>query len=153
MKLFRSDLEKLTSCQLFEISIKDLELEEHRFFRDIVNCQISIDRASGGYRITGYLITPFENTCDSCLAEFKIEQRSNIDIILSDNLDLLNNIDIDVVPFLNTDSHIDLYPIVREILLTEIPLRCLCKTDCKGMCSECGMNFNLKSCKCKQTVL
>ena len=33
------------------------------------------------------------------------------------------------------------------------PMKVLCRDDCKGLCSVCGQNLNLKTCSCDRTVL
>jgi uncharacterized protein len=45
------------------------------------------------------------------------------------------------------DANIDLLPLLREYLLIEIPIRLLCKEDCKGLCTECGENLNFITCE------
>lgn len=47
---------------------------------------------------------------------------------------------------LSDDAQIDLAPIVRDYAITEIPIRPLCKPDCKGLCVECGQDLNQKDC-------
>ncbi len=37
---------------------------------------------------------------------------------------------------------------VREQVLLALPGRILCRQDCKGLCSHCGINRNLSSCQC-----
>jgi uncharacterized protein len=32
--------------------------------------------------------------------------------------------------------------LVREALIAELPISCLCKPDCKGLCPQCGANQN-----------
>ena len=44
------------------------------------------------------------------------------------------------------DAHIDLQPLVREYALLEVPINPLCRTDCKGLCTECGENRNEVDC-------
>lgn len=44
------------------------------------------------------------------------------------------------------DAHIDLQPLVREFALLEIPIKPLCRPDCKGLCPECGQNLNETDC-------
>ena len=41
---------------------------------------------------------------------------------------------------------IDLAPVLREYVLLEIPIRPLCKVDCKGLCPICGNNLNESTC-------
>ena len=44
------------------------------------------------------------------------------------------------------DGHIDLAPLLREYALLEIPIKALCKPDCKGLCIECGQDLNKLDC-------
>ena len=44
------------------------------------------------------------------------------------------------------DAHIDLQPLIREYALLEIPIKPLCKPNCKGLCSICGEDLNLSDC-------
>ncbi|OGN73835.1 MAG: hypothetical protein A2X25_03625 [Chloroflexi bacterium GWB2_49_20] len=48
-------------------------------------------------------------------------------------------------------GYIDLEPLLREYTLLEIPISPICKTDCKGLCRECGQNLNEKDCRHNQT--
>lgn len=48
------------------------------------------------------------------------------------------------------DAHIDLQPLIREYALLEIPLKPLCKLDCKGLCAVCGEDLNLHDCGHKE---
>ncbi len=45
------------------------------------------------------------------------------------------------------NGHINLAPVLREFMILDIPIRPLCREDCKGLCSECGTNLNLSSCE------
>lgn len=38
--------------------------------------------------------------------------------------------------------------VLREQVLLALPVRTLCKPDCKGLCPRCGANRNLQSCTC-----
>jgi uncharacterized protein len=44
---------------------------------------------------------------------------------------------------------IDLTPIVCEQIILQIPIKPLCKEDCKGLCPQCGINLNNASCNCR----
>jgi len=44
------------------------------------------------------------------------------------------------------DRHIDFTPVLREYALLEVPIKALCKPDCKGLCIECGQDLNVKDC-------
>jgi uncharacterized protein len=42
---------------------------------------------------------------------------------------------------------LDLTPLVREVLLLDLPMQPLCRPDCQGLCPECGGNRNLSPCE------
>lgn len=41
---------------------------------------------------------------------------------------------------------------LREQVLLAAPLKVLCRDDCKGLCSQCGKNWNLERCDCTQPL-
>jgi uncharacterized protein len=38
--------------------------------------------------------------------------------------------------------------VLREQVLLSLPVRTLCKPDCKGLCPRCGANRNNQACTC-----
>jgi uncharacterized protein len=46
------------------------------------------------------------------------------------------------------DDELDLYPMVRDTLVLELPLAPLCRPDCLGLCGWCGADRNEGSCGC-----
>jgi uncharacterized protein len=40
--------------------------------------------------------------------------------------------------------------VLREQVLLSLPVRTLCKLDCKGLCPRCGANRNTQSCSCEE---
>ena len=44
------------------------------------------------------------------------------------------------------DGYIDLAETFRDYLLLEVPINHLCRSDCKGICVECGQNLNEADC-------
>jgi uncharacterized protein len=47
---------------------------------------------------------------------------------------------------------IDLDPVVREQLLLALPGYPVCREDCKGLCTVCGVNLNERDCGCDRHV-
>jgi uncharacterized protein len=39
--------------------------------------------------------------------------------------------------------------VLREQVLLSLPVRTLCKPDCKGLCPRCGQNRNTQECSCE----
>ncbi len=45
---------------------------------------------------------------------------------------------------------LDLAPVLREDLLLSTPIRPLCRPDCKGLCPNCGQDWNEGPCGCEK---
>jgi uncharacterized protein len=45
---------------------------------------------------------------------------------------------------------LSLEDVLREQVLLSLPVRTLCKPDCKGLCPRCGANRNTQPCNCDE---
>ncbi len=50
-------------------------------------------------------------------------------------------------------GQVDLGPLIREYMLLEIPIKPLCKPDCKGLCPVCGENQNEITCQHEEDLV
>ena len=48
------------------------------------------------------------------------------------------------------DMKLDLDELVYSEVITDIPMKHLCRPDCKGLCSKCGKNLNEGACGCPE---
>ncbi len=46
-------------------------------------------------------------------------------------------------------SEIQIRPAVQEALTLALPMKVLCREDCKGLCPQCGKDLNLGPCRCQ----
>ncbi len=46
------------------------------------------------------------------------------------------------------EESFDLSPLVAEQIALELPIKPLCKDDCKGLCLKCGIDLNKDRCDC-----
>ena len=49
-------------------------------------------------------------------------------------------------------GQIDLTDVVKRSIVGELPMKCICRQDCKGLCSICGTDLNKGDCQCDTTV-
>ena len=42
--------------------------------------------------------------------------------------------------------------LLREQILLALPLRVICKEECKGLCPHCGKNLNVEQCSCAEPL-
>jgi uncharacterized protein len=51
------------------------------------------------------------------------------------------------------DGNIDFTPLVWEFMNLDIPIKSLCRPDCKGLCVTCGANLNEEVCEHQNYIL
>ena len=42
--------------------------------------------------------------------------------------------------------------VLREQVLLAVPLKAICREDCKGLCPQCGKNLNVETCSCDNAI-
>lgn len=47
---------------------------------------------------------------------------------------------------------IDLYDVIYNDIVLNLPGQVICDDECKGLCPDCGINLNSGDCKCSQEV-
>ena len=88
--------------------------------------------------------TKLKLNCSRCLDTFiypidiDIEERFTKSKELQDDEELI---------FVEDDT-LDIIQIVENCIISTLPIKRLCKEDCKGLCSQCGTNKNVKECQC-----
>lgn len=48
---------------------------------------------------------------------------------------------------------LDVDKLLYDEILLNLPVRVLCRSDCKGICRKCGANLNRETCSCDRTEL
>lgn len=48
------------------------------------------------------------------------------------------------------NGFLDIDELLLELLELSLPMRFLCKEDCRGLCPGCGKNLNFEKCTCKK---
>jgi uncharacterized protein len=93
--------------------------------------------------LEGSISTELSIPCSRCLANFNYQVNIPVEEKFSNNPDDKN----DNITFIEGDT-IDITDIIKNNIITSLPIKKLCKVDCKGLCQHCGENLNLKSCNC-----
>lgn len=52
-----------------------------------------------------------------------------------------------------TGTCLDIDQLVYDEILVNLPMKVLCREDCKGICRKCGINRNDQTCSCGQMEL
>ena len=102
----------------------------------------------------GYLFTAsgegkatLEIPCGRCLRPVSTEVLFSLDR----SFDLQTGLDPDgdAVDFLQ-EGVLDTDRLIHEEIVMNLPIRVLCREDCRGICERCGANLNDGSCGCEK---
>jgi uncharacterized protein len=111
--------------------------------------------------IDGKVSTTLELTCGRCLEPFRwpvtvsLEERFPLEDVLNPTAPPGEGVEWDstVSSVIHLDAGkpiLDLGELIRQQLITEIPLQALCDEACRGLCPQCGANRNTGACECPE---
>lgn len=113
--------------------------------------------AAGTFK--GHLVV----ACSRCVNEVRIEldERLRVTFLPPDEMPKdddegsedgaeISDGDLDVFAF--DGETIDLEPLFREQFVLAVPYAPLCREDCKGLCSQCGIDLNSGTCSCEKPI-
>jgi len=127
-----------------------------RDFRQIdpLEVRATAEMAEDQIRISGELHTRVEMTCARCLEsvveevtrDFDLYYRPMQSIARDDEFRL--KLDDTEIGFFEGDG-LFLTDVLAEQVLLAIPMKIICRSDCKGLCPHCGADLNSDDCRCE----
>jgi uncharacterized protein len=120
-------------------------LHEHRGPKEIV----------ADIRLKGHYAGNFQVPCARCVEPVEIPLEGDYDLIFrplgadADAPERSITADEAEIGYYQEDS-LALEDVLREQVLLSLPVRTLCKPDCKGLCPSCGVNRNSQTCSCEE---
>ena len=90
--------------------------------------------------------------CDRCLTETQFVFDFQIAESFSENSNSNENFDGDDEYIAISDKKIEITNLIQENLYAALPMKILCKEDCKGLCFDCGSNLNKSDCFCEESA-
>jgi uncharacterized protein len=106
-------------------------------------------RMDSGLLVHGTVSTRVEAQCVRCLEPISYPMTIQLAEQFEYNPQAMDQEEEPVFPIVGTGM-IDLAPPLREHILLDLPLRLLCRPDCRGLCSQCGANLNEGQCDCTE---
>ena len=127
-----------------------------RDFRQIdpLEVRATAEMAEDQIHISGELHTRMEMTCARCLEpvvegvtrEFDLYYRPLQSIARDDEYRL--KLDDTEIGFFEGEG-LFLTDVLAEQVLLAIPMKIICRSDCKGLCPHCGADLNSDDCRCE----
>jgi uncharacterized protein len=111
-------------------------------------------KAEPGFVLTGELVAAGQVTCSRCLAPVPFSRSGEVSWLFApahrrptEEETELTARDLDVVWY--EDFIVPFDPLVDEQLQLDLPMKPLCRPDCRGLCPRCGADRNDAPCSCR----
>jgi uncharacterized protein len=130
----------------FNEQASNLGLKEPYF--NGVDLDVKMDKSHSQIVVNMDLSLNAKFFCDRCNDEFVAELKNHFMITYLFSKEQCESED-DNLYFLPPEADkIDLKPDVVDYAFLAIPMKKLCREECKGLCSGCGANLNRETCSC-----
>jgi uncharacterized protein len=155
---------------LRDLQLRDEPLEIEALFTDeelsvssrvaallgVVNAHVTVRRSGDCVRVKGGLEANLLVTCSRCAAQFPSRVAKSFSLeywpdprLGPDTEELeLKYADLDIGFYRNEE--LDLSAVVSEQIVLEVPMKPMCRDNCKGLCDQCGADLNLGDCGCSR---
>ncbi|HET9216994.1 MAG TPA: DUF177 domain-containing protein [Terriglobia bacterium] len=116
------------------------------------------ERVGEEIRVAGSLSTTLEMGCSRCLEPASTEIQKAFDLFFRESdEDLYDEDEVELseedtrTAFFN-GTQLAIGDVLREQVFLALPMKVLCRVDCKGLCPVCGTNRNQNTCGCSVEV-
>ena len=124
---------------------------------DAVEVRATAELVDGQIRIFGQLQTRIELVCARCLEPVVEDISRNFDLyyrplasVAKDEVIKLNDDDTEIAFF--SGEGLFLADVLAEQVNLSLPMKVICRSDCRGLCPQCGANLNHEDCRCEGHV-
>ncbi len=148
LKLHRIQVKKT-----YEVGALDYHSDD---FRQIgaLNVEATAELLGSEIRIWGHLGTRLEAVCDRCLRPVELPAETDFDLAYRPIESIAREEEVEISPDelevgFYAGEGIDLADVVTEQVNLFMPMKVVCRADCRGLCPVCGTDLNVTSCRCR----
>jgi uncharacterized protein len=121
---------------------------------DPLEVRATAELVEGQIRVAGDLHTRLEFLCARCLEPVVEDVSREFDLFyrpmqtISREEEMRLKLDDTEIAFFEGDG-LFLADVLAEQVLLAIPMKVICRSDCRGLCPQCGANLNTDECRCE----
>lgn len=121
---------------------------------DPLEVRATAELVDGQIHIYGHMATRLELVCARCLEPVTEEVARDFDLFYAPLAQVPREEEVALKPadtdlaFFDGDG-LFLADVLAEQVNLAIPMKVICKSDCRGLCQHCGTNLNLEACRCE----
>lgn len=101
--------------------------------------------------LTGSVQYSYAEQCARCLTEFENKVETKFEAVVVQRRDDDDN-ESDEIKLVTIDGCVNLDETIKQLVYLSMPMKSVCKADCKGLCPTCGVNLNIEECKCQNKI-
>jgi uncharacterized protein len=136
----------------FQVKAKTLDFRGNEVYPENLDINVDVNKFDKNIQCEIDIQTKVYYTCDRCLEGFSKSYHEKFRLLFHIGTNDFETDEEDVVLLPSETLEIDLTERLIEYLVLTIPMKNLCKTDCKGICPGCGADLNHEACHCDQAV-
>lgn len=106
--------------------------------------ELDLSSYPGGIAVRGTVSAPWVGECRRCGGPVS----SAVTAAVRERFTPEGGTDRDEDAYRLAGDELDLEPLARDAVVLDLPLAPLCSPDCRGLCPQCGANWNLSTCDC-----
>lgn len=153
MKIDVSDIVRFEGASLdfsFNERIEGLDSElENYLFDKPADIEGRVENIGGILKLNARLKLQYSVKCHRCLKNID----KNIDIKIKEDIFNRNNSKAEDEAYFYEGNYLEIDDILKDNIILNLPMKQLCKEDCKGICPRCGVDLNYEECRCTQQEL
>lgn len=113
-----------------------------------IDARVTATHTDPGALLEGDASGGTDQQCSRCLRPIRVTVAANFAEQYYATVAVASDAKLDAPPVeldaktIGSDFLIDLSPLIAEELILAMPVKPLCREDCKGLCSECGEDLN-----------
>lgn len=132
----------------FEGNTEELELNEP--FSGSYLAEIRLDKSVHQMLLHADCSADIKTECDRCGIQFEKKLSFTFEIVYLFEQKLISDDESSSVVYLlpETDK-IDIGQDMYDFAHLAVPMKRLCREDCKGLCPQCGTDLNMDKCSCE----
>src|SRR5262245_59658616 len=121
---------------------------------DRVRLSGEVHKGGDGYAFSGDIATVATLACVRCLEAYGLPLNMHFDLLYTSRPEAQDRhgesrVEEDAFTEVHFDgARIDLDALLAEQIYLALPLKPLCREDCRGLCPRCGANLNAGACGC-----
>lgn len=118
------------------------------YFESPLKLDVFLANEDGLLKLSGFLEGEIRLACGRCLDLFDMPVQTEINEVYYNESQYDGDPGEEWVSF--RGDKLDITPEVAKAVISSLPMKLLCREDCRGLCQRCGTNLNNGSCGCSE---